>query len=977
MSIQLTENKKHLVIKRDGREEPFSEEKLMRLLLWASDGKEIFAKKILEAVTLKINDKIKVTKLFDELIRTTSNMINPLYSFYDDIAKKLYIMKIYKDTCDLKKSGEYPHLKTFLDKGVKFKVYDRIVLDKFSKEDIEELNKMIVPDRDFLFTFKGAVMMYTKYCKRYRKQTIELPQITYMTAAMYSFYNDYYKNGNKSSYKKSKKKRLGFIKRTYDMLSKHEVTFATPRIANSFTNNPQLASCVLNTPDDDTWSLNHTDGNMALYSKFSGGIAYDASLIRASGSTIESNKGVSDGPIPFIKRTEQTISSFNQSGFRKGSCVVTYPWWHMDVQDLILLKDAGGTEDQRARKLQYSIKLDKVFRSRVNKDDYITLFDPKETPLLNETYGAAFAEVYKHYENKSGIRKKRIKAKELLFNLLKVRSETGNLYIFFTDNVNEQNVRNVFVGASNLCCVSGDTQILTNIGWSPINKSSVKRDIGYADFTKNIEILWDGNSYVPSYVFPTSYEDQKLLNIKVINTVFYKDKIIGTFYADAWFTEYHLWKLNNNELVTTEYIINKLPDEAVFELASYNILFKDLRSLVEINNLELKFIKNAPTLVDYDFVRVVGKIYFTDNYEETDEGAIFKKIKDEPTYCAYVPSNNMLLFNGIYAHNCEITVPSSPSKLISEKVYKTFDSSYEIHNVIKSGEVGICNLASVNLMAWVTFSESKKNEFCYDLLRGCDNILDTQFYPVVEGEVSNKRNRPIGIGVLNYANLLASNKLKYTDKKTEQFTFDIFEDLYYHIYKASNQLAQERGTYHTFRSDKWIKGHTPVSLSLFKYKDFGLEFKNKDRWDKLANEIKKTGVRFSLHSAIAPTACMSLDSEITELENSIKIGDFLEKWGINVDDIHKTNTPQWVYFKEKPTINTRFGTKEIGRAWYNGKRKTRTIIFEDGSKVDLTYNHPLLIKNRGWVKVKDLQEGDDIIEIGDNYLEYKGCDYEE
>ena len=137
--------------------------------------------------------------------------------------------------------------------------------------------------------------------------------------------------------------------------------------------------------------------------------------------------------MPFIKRTEQTISSFNQGGVRKGACVITFPWWHLDVLDLIMLKDAGGTEDTRARKLVYSIRISNILRERVNKDEYITLFDPKETPLLNEEFGENFNVAYIYYESKSSIRKKRIKAKDLLFQILKVRQETGNLYLTFVD----------------------------------------------------------------------------------------------------------------------------------------------------------------------------------------------------------------------------------------------------------------------------------------------------------------------------------------------------------------------------------------------------------------------------------------------------------------------------------------------------------------------------------------------------------------
>ena len=654
--IELTKDKKHIIIKRDGREEPFNEEKLRKVINWATEDKEVFANKLLEGLNIKINDKMKIEVLYDELINTAVNMISPLYPVYDTIAEKLYLMKIYKETCGLKKIGSYPHIKNLLKKGIKYKIYDKDIIKLFSDKELDKINSMIEPNRDLLFTYKGLAIFYKKYCKNIGNKKLELPQITYMVAAMFSFYNDYYKGENKDKLEISKAERLKYIKKTYDMLSKHEVTFATPRIANSMTIKAQLASCILNTPDDDTWSLNQTDGNMALYSKFSGGIAYDASYIRAAGSAIQTNRGRSDGPVPFIKRVEQTISSFNQGGVRKGACVVTFPWWHLDVLDLIMLKDAGGTEDTRARKLVYSIRISNIFRERVNKDGYVTLFDPKETPLLNEEYGEKFDVAYMYYESKSAIRKKKVKAKDLLFQILKVRQETGNLYLTFVDNINEQNMVNKFVGASNLCQ--------------------------------------------------------------------------------------------------------------------------------------------------------------------------------------------------------EIVIPSYPSKLIDEKYVINEDGEYEIIQRKKSGEIGICNLVSVNLMSWVTFDEEKKKSFCYTLLRGCDNIIDTQFYPVKEGEIANKKNRPIGIGVINYANLLASNKLRYTDKEALEFTNQVFDDLYYHIYEASNKLAKERGPYKTFNESKWKDGLTPFHISLLNnHKNNILDVKlDKEKWDKLAEEIKTSGVRFSFHGAIAPTA---------------------------------------------------------------------------------------------------------------------------
>lgn len=967
--LELVDKKMHIVIKRDGREEPFSEEKLRKIINWAADKKEVYTDAILNNMSLKIKDKIKITDLYDDLIRTTSNMISPLYPIYDTIAEKLYTMKIYKETCGLKKSGEYPHLQTFLDKGIKYKIYDKKVISHFSKEDIEYLNKCLVPDRDFIYPFKGIVLMFDKYCKKYKRKQFELPQITYMVAAMYSFYDDYLKEGSKNAIKKSRKLRLELIKINYDLLSLHYITFATPRIANSMTIKAQLASCVLNTPADDTWSLNQTDGNMAVYSKFSGGIAYDASYIRASGSLIHSNSGVSDGPVPFIKRTEQTISSFNQQGKRKGAAVITFPWWHLDVLDLIMLKDAGGTEETRARKLVYAMRISNILRKRVLKDEEITLFDPKETPLLNETFGKEFDKNYLMYEQKTGIRKKKIKAKELIFKYLKVRTETGNLYSTFVDNINEQNMRNVFVGASNLC-VSGDTLLLNINNKGERNWNTIENIVDNISEVKD-SLIWDGFEWALSKVFFTGY--QKTYTIKVCNSIYVNEEnSYLDFNVSGNFTSNHLWvNASNGKSISTEHLCDYLIDsKGHFYLPRYNISIKDLKLLFyklhELKKLEEDYsfiLRQLQDFKDDCIVSVLGTIYYEDQN--------FEKSYEIKTYCLNVPTTNMTLFNGIYNHNCqEICVPSSPSKLVSEKVYKSENGTYEIHRVLNSGEIGICNLVSINLVSWVKLSNKDKFNYMYTLLRGCDNVIDTQFYPAIEGSVSNKKNRPIGIGVTNYANLLASNKLKYTDEATKQFTFDVFEDLYYYVYLVSNKLAQEKGAYETFKHDKWAQGLTPVHISKFNYKKFGLVFKNKKRWDELGKNIKKYGIRFSLHGSIAPTACMTKDTEITELDNVLSLGDFLIKWGIDVNSIEEEGIPRWVYFEEnnKPVINTRFGKKELNRAWYNGKQKVRIIEFEDGSKIKVTLNHPLLVKDRGWIKAKDLKEDDDIVEIGDGCI---------
>lgn len=683
--IQLDSNKKHIIIKRDGRKEEFNQEKLFRVINWATEN-ENYTNELLKEIDIKIGDRMFIGDLYDEVIQTAVNKISAIQSQWDNIAKKLYLLKIYKETYNLKRIGSYPHLKTFLERGVKKNIYDKKIIETFSNEEIEELNNFIEPNRDLLFNYKGLRLFFDKYCKNSNGQTrskkIELPQITYLVAAMHSFYND------------DLSLRIKHIKECYYLLSTHKITFSTPRMSFGLSVVPQFASCVLITADDDTISLNETDSNAAIYSKYMGGIAIDFSYIRARGSRIFANNGLSDGPIPFIKRLESTISAFNQSGRRAGSGVVYFPWWHLDVFDLLKLKDAGGGEELRARKLKYAIKINNLFRKRIDSDDYITLFDPKEVEIFNETYGEEFEKNYEQFEKSGIFRTKRVKARDLLYEILKTRTETGNLYLMFMENVNEQNILNRFIGMSNLCC--------------------------------------------------------------------------------------------------------------------------------------------------------------------------------------------------------EITVPSRPSKNIKSEWYINSNGNPKILVKKDAGEIGLCNLSSIDSREFFYLNSENKNKLVYNLMRGMDNIFETQLYPAVEGEISNKRNRPIGIGITNFANLIAENKLKFTDKETENFTNIFMDDLYYRIYQQSMVLSIERGPFSTWRETKWKQGLTPPHLSIY-LKQHPELWIDKKKWDDLGQEISINGVRFSLHGSIPPSATSGKVTNATEACEPILDLFFLETGTHNLPNIIKCDKKYWTY----------------------------------------------------------------------------------
>lgn len=656
----------YTIIKRDGREEPFYLDKLIKVIKWASEttkNPNIFIEQLLNELSLKIVNKMHIADLYDEAINICVGKISAIQPQWDDIAKYLYLLKIYKEQFRLKRIGSYPSITKFIERGIKKLVYDPKLFESFTTEELDDIDNMIDPNRDLIFNYKGLRLFFDKYCKNSHGKTktkkVELPQITYMIAAIHSHYNEPHET------KEEKKKRLKNIQRTYDFLSNHEVTFATPMISNAGLKNSQFASCVLITVDDDTYSIVHTVGWCALYSKFKGGIAFDVSYIRASGSQILSNNGYSDGPIPFIKMVEQTVSSFNQGGVRSGAVIIYFQWWNWDVFNLLTLKDAGGAEELRARKCKYGMKINQVFLERVKNDEYVTLFDPKETRILNELYGEEFEKKYIEFENNANIRSKKVKAREIMYEFFKARTETGNIYLAHMDNINYQNVTNRFVSMSNLCC--------------------------------------------------------------------------------------------------------------------------------------------------------------------------------------------------------EITVPSRPPRIKKETFYTTNKNNKEVITVKIDGEIGLCNLSSINSLKWFNMSSEKKDKLIETLLRGFDNKIDSQYYPVAEAEWPNKAYRPIGIGVTDIANLLASEKLLYSNPESLQFINDLYDDIYYRIYYQSMLLSKEKGFYEGFRESNWAKGLTPYHLSLYrKNNHLGIKFKNDKKWDKLGEKISQVGVRFSLHATLPPSATSGKVTNATE-----------------------------------------------------------------------------------------------------------------
>lgn len=460
-TIQMTKDKEIqantiTVIKRDGSIEPYMPEKMYKVVLWACSGNHNLAQELLKDTEIKIYDKIKISDLFEELIKTAVNKISLLYPIWENVSAKFFILKLYKESYG---DIEYPHFHDVVKKGVSSKIYGKESFSTYTDEDYAEIDSFIDQTRDFLFNYKGLYFMNDKYCLNLSKnKKLELPQISYMRVATFLMHQEKYDRNN-------------WVKRLYDQISNHNFTLASPIMLNSGTLNPQLSSCVLNKTDDDSHSITGTGQNLAIYSKFKGGTALDITSLRAKGSYIEGNQGRSSGPVPFIQFYERIMKAWNQGSTRPGACAIYFQWWHLDVQDLIVLKSNGGTDENRARGLKYAIKLNNLFLNRIESDEEISLFDPLDTPDLIGLYGEEFEKRYVEYENKVGIRRTKLKARDLWFKIMKERTETGNLYMFHEENVNERSQTNRYINSSNLC-----TEILQPSEASKLKEESIYKN---------------------------------------------------------------------------------------------------------------------------------------------------------------------------------------------------------------------------------------------------------------------------------------------------------------------------------------------------------------------------------------------------------------------------------------------------------------------------------------------------------------------
>jgi len=625
------------VTKRDGSIEPLNLDKLHKMVEEACDGLAgVSASQVEMNSGIQFYDGITTEEIQEILIRSASDLItldNPNYQY---VASRLLLFALRKQAFykNIWKDGMPSLFDVAAYNATILKVYDEEILDKYSDEEWIKINSWVDHDRDYIFSYAGLRQVVDKYLVQDRssKEIFETPQYMYMMIAVTLF----------SEYPLST--RLDYVRRYYNAISKHKINIPTPIMAGVRTSLRQFASCVLIDSDDTLNSIFSSDMAIGKYVAQRAGIGINAGRIRGINSKIRGGEVAHTGVVPFLKKFEATVRCCTQNGIRGGSATVHFPIWHQEIEDIIVLKNNKGTEDNRVRKLDYSIQISKLFYERFIQNQTISLFSPHDVPNLYENFGTSgFDDLYCQYESDDSIPRKTINAQELIFSILKERAETGRIYLMNLDHCNTHSS------------------------------------------------------------------------------------------------------------------------------------FKD-------------------------------KIYMSNLCQE-------------------------------------ITLPTDP-----------------LQHIDGSGEIALCILSAINVGKLKNLDELE--ELCDLSIRGLEELIDYQNYPIIAAEVSTKNRRSLGVGYIGLAHWLARHQVKYSDSAAAHLVHGLTEAFQYYLLKASNQLAKEKGPCGYFDRTKYADGILPIDTYKKDVDDIVPHNLHYD-WETLRADIQAHGLRHSTLSAQMPSESSSVVSNET------------------------------------------------------------------------------------------------------------------
>jgi len=585
------------VQKRDGRQEDLNIDKLHKVVMYAVEGiTGVSASEVEINSHIQFFDLIKTEDIQETLIKSAADLISEETPNYQYVAGRLINYHLRKQVY-----GTFtpPCLCDIVQKNIDIGFYDKEFTDWYTKDDINELQEYIDHNRDEYLTYAAMEQFRGKYLVQNRAsgEIFETPQVAYMmiSATLFAKYPE--------------ETRMRYVKDYYDAISKFKISLPTPVMAGVRTPQRQFSSCVLIETDDSLDSINATSSAIVKYVSQKAGIGIGAGSIRAIGSKIRSGDATHTGVIPFYKLFQSAVKSCSQGGVRGGAATLYYPIWHLEIEDMLVLKNNKGTEDNRVRHMDYGVQFNKLMYERLISGGDITLFSPHDVPGLYESFfndQDKFKELYEKAERMTSIRKKSIPAIELFSAFVQERKDTGRIYL---QNVDHANTHGAFIEdvapihQSNLCCeIDLPTKPLTDINdqegeislctLSAVNWGVIKKP---SDFEKVCDLavraldeLLDYQSY-PVLAAERSTIHRRPLGIGIINFAYWLAKNDTSYqdpnlelvdeWAEAW--SYYLIKSSANLAIEKGTITGNMETKYGHGITPNETYKKDVDELVK------------------------------------------------------------------------------------------------------------------------------------------------------------------------------------------------------------------------------------------------------------------------------------------------------------------------------------------------------------------------------------------------------------
>ena len=548
--------------KRDGSREDLDLEKLHKVVFYAcEDITGVSASEVEIKSHLSFYNGIRSEEIQETLIKSAADLISEDKPNYQWVAGRLINYHLRKQVY-----GQFEPwpLKELVTKNIERGFYDSEILEKYDNEEWKQLDSIIKHERDEIMTYAAMEQFRGKYLVKNRVtgQIFETPQAAYLLISA-TLFADY-----------PKEERMKWVKEYYDAISNFDLSLPTPVMAGVRTPQRQFSSCVLVETGDSLDSINATTSSIVKYVSQKAGIGIGAGSIRALGSPIRNGDAYHTGVVPFYKMFQAATRSCSQGGVRNGAATLYYPLWHLEVEDMLVLKNNKGTEDNRVRHMDYGVQFNKLMYERLITNDNITLFSPHDVPGLYEAFfndQVKFKELYETAERNTKIRKKSIRASDLFSAFMEERKNTGRIYLMNVDHANDHSSFKPEVAPikmSNLCCeINLPTRPLNDFNdeegeialctLSAINWGNIKDP---SDFEKPCELAVRGLDALLTYQnYPVQAARNSTLNrrplgVGIINLAYWMAKNDMTYtdpdlklideYAEAW--SYYLIKASAN-----------------------------------------------------------------------------------------------------------------------------------------------------------------------------------------------------------------------------------------------------------------------------------------------------------------------------------------------------------------------------------------------------------------------------------------------